>query len=47
MPAIYLQQCDHTLGNTTSDAFFGEPVVEHIRQKRQKHVRKPQAHSLG
>ena len=44
MPAIFLQQCDHVLGNATRDVSLYEAVVEHIRQNRQKHVRQPQVH---
>ena len=42
MPATFLQQCDHALGNATRDGSLGEPMVEHIRQNRDKHVRHPQ-----
>ena len=35
MPATFLRQCDHTLG---------KPMVEYIRQNRDKHVRHPQVH---
>ena len=47
MPATFLQQCDHALGNATRDDSQGEPMVEHIRQNWYKHVRQPQVHFLG
>ena len=42
MPATFLQQWDHNLGNTTRNDSLGKPMVEHIRQNRYKHVRYPQ-----
>ena len=47
MPATFLQQCDHALGNATRDGSLGDPMVEHIRQNRHKHVRHPQVHFVG
>ena len=47
MPATFLQQCDHTLGNATRNGSIGKPMVEHIRQNRDKHVRHPQVHFVG
>ena len=47
MLATFLQQCDHTLGNTTRDGSLGEPIVEHICQNRYKHVWQPQVHFVG
>ncbi len=44
MPATFLQQRDHALGNATRDGSLGEPMVEHIRQNRHKYVRQPQVH---
>ena len=38
MLATFLQQCDHALGNATRDGSPGEPMVEHIRQNRDKHL---------
>ena len=37
MPATFLQQCDHALGNTTRDGFPGQNQwLKHIRQNRHK-----------
>ena len=47
MTATFLQQCDHTLGNTTRNGSLGEPMVEHIDQNRHKHVQQPQVHFVG
>ena len=47
MPATFLQQCNHALGNATRDGSPGEPMVEQIRQNRHKHVRHPQVHFVG
>ena len=42
-----IPQCYHALGNSTSDGPLGEPMFEHIRQNRHKHVRQPQVHFVG
>ena len=46
MPATFLQQCDHAHGNATRNGSLGEPMVEHIRQNRYKHVWHPQIHII-
>ena len=44
MPAAFLQQCDHSLGIATRNGSLGKPMVEHICQNWQKHVRHRQIH---
>ena len=44
MPSTFLQQCDHTLGKATQNCSLGKPMVEQIRQNRDKHVRHSQEH---
>ena len=46
-PDTFLPQFDHALSNATRDGSLGEPMVEHIRQNRHKHVRQPQVHFVG
>ena len=46
MPVTFLQQYDHTF-KATRDSSLSEPIVEHIRQNRHKHVRQPQVYFVG
>ena len=38
MPATFLQPCDHALDNATKNSSLSEPMVEHIRQNKHKHM---------
>ena len=47
MPAAFLQLCDPTLDNATGNGSLGKPMIDHIRQNKEKHVQHPKVHFVG